>query len=279
MIFCCDHLRCLYSVQFFEWLEMSESVGRRGRVVSRFNHPQQKLPTLQPTSSFVETRGLSRHYRVGPAEIRALADVNLRVEQGQFAAVLGVSGSGKSTLLHLLGGLDTPNAGSVWVDDRDLATMSRHERTIYRRTTVGFIFQSYYLVASLTAAENVALALTFQGVYGAERTRLAADSIERVGLAHRAMHRPSELSGGEQQRVAIARAIVHRPRLLLADEPTGNLDRATANEVIGLIGNIHRELGTTVVMVSHDEEMAARLADRVLRLRDGHLEPAGGRAK
>ncbi len=160
--------------------------------------------------------------------------------------------------------------------DRDLATMSRQQRTIYRRTTVGFIFQSYYLVASLTAAENVALALTFQGVYGAERTRLAAESIARVGLAQRAAHRPSELSGGEQQRVAIARAIVHRPRLLLADEPTGNLDRATASEVIGLIGEIHRELGTTVVMVSHDEEMATRLADRVLRLRDGRLEAERG---
>ena len=231
---------------------------------------------MQATASFIETRGLSRQYRVGPAEIRALADVNLQVEQGQFVAVLGVSGSGKSTLLHLLGGLDTPNAGSVWVDNRDLADMSRQQRTIYRRTTVGFIFQSYYLVASLTAAENVALALTFQGVYGAERTRLAAESIERVGLAQRAAHRPGELSGGEQQRVAIARAIVHRPRLLLADEPTGNLDRATATEVIGLIGEIHRELGTTVVMVSHDEEMAMRVADRVLRLRDGRLEPGGG---
>jgi ABC-type lipoprotein export system ATPase subunit len=233
------------------------------------------LPTLQATS-FIETRGLSRQYRVGPAEIQALADVNLRVERGQFVAVLGVSGSGKSTLLHLLGGLDTPNAGSVWVENSDLATLSRHQRTLYRRTTVGFIFQSYYLVGSLTALENVSLALTFQGIYGAEQARLAAESIERVGLAQRARHRPSELSGGEQQRVAIARAIVHRPKLLLADEPTGNLDRATATEVIGLIGEIHREMGTTVVMVSHDEEMASRVADRVLRLRDGRLLPAGG---
>jgi putative ABC transport system ATP-binding protein len=227
-------------------------------------------------SSFIETRDLSRNYRMGPAEIRALTDVNLSVQLGQFVAVLGVSGSGKSTLLHLLGGLDSPNAGSVWVDNCDLATMTRQQRTIYRRTTVGFIFQSYYLVASLTATENVALALTFQGIYGAERTRLAAESIARVGLTHRADHRPGELSGGEQQRVAIARAIVHRPRLLLADEPTGNLDRATATDVIGLIGEIHRELGTTVVMVSHDEEMAARLADRLLRLRDGRLEAEGG---
>jgi ABC-type lipoprotein export system ATPase subunit len=233
-------------------------------------------PTLEATSSFIETRGLSRHYRVGPAEIRALADVNLRVEAGQSVAVLGVSGSGKSTLLHLLGGLDTPNAGSVWVENRDLATLSRHQRTLYRRTTVGFIFQSYYLVAGLSAVENVALALTFQGVYGADQARLAAEAIARVGLTARAQHRPNELSGGEQQRVAIARAIVHHPRLLLADEPTGNLDRATAAEVMGLIDEIHRETGTTVVMVTHDEEMAARVADRVLRLRDGRLLPAGG---
>jgi putative ABC transport system ATP-binding protein len=233
---------------------------------------------LQETSSFIETRGLSRQYRVGPAEIRALDSVNLRVDKGQFVAVLGVSGSGKSTLLHLLGGLDTPNAGSVWVEDRDLAALTRHQRTLYRRTMVGFIFQSYYLVGSLTALENVALALTFQGVYGADQARLAAEAIARVGLAARARHRPNELSGGEQQRVAIARAIVHRPRLLLADEPTGNLDRATATEVMGLIDEIHRETGTTVVMVSHDEEMASRVADRLLRLRDGRLESAGGGA-
>jgi ABC-type lipoprotein export system ATPase subunit len=231
----------------------------------------------QVNTPFIETRGLSRRYRVGPAEIQALVDFNMDVRQGEFVAVLGVSGSGKSTLLHLLGGLETPDAGSVRIDSADLASMDSYQRAIYRRTTVGFIFQSYYLVASLSAMENVSLALTFQGIYGAERAQLASESIRRVGLAHRAAHRPCELSGGEQQRVAIARAIVHRPRLLLADEPTGNLDRATATEVIGLIGSIHRELGTTVVMVSHDEEMATRLADRVLRLRDGRLEPSGGR--
>jgi putative ABC transport system ATP-binding protein len=229
----------------------------------------------QNNHSFIETRGLSRHYRVGPAEIHALRDVDLQVEKGQFVAVLGVSGSGKSTLLHILGGLDTPNNGAVWIEQRELTAMDRHERTLFRRSSVGFIFQSYYLVASQTARENIALALTFQGIYGAERARRASEALERVGLAQRAAHRPTELSGGEQQRVAIARAIVHRPRLLLADEPTGNLDRATATEVIALLREIHIQLGTTVVMVTHDEEMARRVADRVLRLRDGRLLQEG----
>jgi putative ABC transport system ATP-binding protein len=229
------------------------------------------MPAPDPPAPVVETRSVVRQYRVGPADIRALAEVNLRVERGEFLAVLGVSGSGKSTLLHLLGGLDTPTSGSVLVNGRNLAEMTRREQTIYRRTVVGFIFQSYYLVPSLTAAENVALALTFQGVFGQERGRLAAAAIGRVGLEQRASHRPGQLSGGEQQRVAIARAIVHRPPLLLADEPTGNLDRATAAEVIALVREVHEALGTTVVMVTHDEEMASRVADRLVHLRDGRL--------
>jgi putative ABC transport system ATP-binding protein len=224
---------------------------------------------------FIETRSVVRQYRVGPEAVGALVEVDLQVQRGEFLAVLGVSGSGKSTLLHLLGGLDTPTSGSVLVNGQDLAAMGLYQRAIYRRTVVGFIFQSYYLVPSLTATENIALALTFQGVFGADRGRLAAEAIRRVGLQHRAAHRPSQLSGGEQQRVAIARAIVHRPPLLLADEPTGNLDRATAAEVIGLMRQIHEELGTTVVMVTHDEEMAFRVADRTLHLRDGRLQEAG----
>jgi putative ABC transport system ATP-binding protein len=227
---------------------------------------------------FLETCGLTREYRVGPAMVRALAGVDLQVRRGEFLAVLGVSGSGKSTLLHLLGGLDTPTGGAVRVDGRDLAVLNAYQRALYRRTTVGFVFQSYYLVPSLTAQENVALALTFQGTFGPQRTRLAAEAIGRVGLAHRAGHRPSQLSGGEQQRVAIARAIVHRPPLLLADEPTGNLDRATAAEVVALLDAIHRELGTTVIMVTHDEEMVCRVADRTLQLRDGRLLPQEGAA-
>jgi len=223
------------------------------------------------TGPLIQTRGLSRHYRVGPATVRALDGVDLDVQRGEFLAVLGVSGSGKSTLLHLLGGLDTPTSGSVRVEGRDLAGLKSYQRTLYRRTTVGLVFQSYYLVPSLTAQQNVALALTFQGTFGQQRRDQAAEAIRRVGLQGRAGHRPGQLSGGEQQRVALARAIVHHPPLLLADEPTGNLDRTTAAEVMSLVEQIHRELRTTVVMVTHDEETACRIADRVVRLRDGRL--------
>jgi len=224
---------------------------------------------------FIELRDLTRQYRVGPSTIRALDGLNLAVKRGEFLAVVGVSGSGKSTLLHLLGGLDTPTAGSVLVGGRDLAALKSSQRTMYRRTSVGFVFQSYYLVPSMTAEENVALALTFQGTFGEERHRRAAEAIRRVGLHDRAAHLPNQLSGGEQQRVALARAIVHTPPLLLADEPTGNLDRATAGEMMSLVRNIHHDLGTTVVMVTHDHEMAAKIADRVVRLRDGRLAGEG----
>jgi putative ABC transport system ATP-binding protein len=223
---------------------------------------------------FIETRSLVREYRVGPAAVRAVAGVDLLVRRGECLAVLGVSGSGKSTLLHLLGGLDTPTAGSVLVDGRSLAELGPYQRALYRRTTVGFVFQSYYLVPSLTARENVALALTFQGTFGTQRERLADEALDRVGLHRRADHRPDQLSGGEQQRVAIARAIVHRPPVLLADEPTGNLDRATAAEVIHLLDKIHRELNTTIVMVTHDEEIVTPIADRRIFLRDGRLLPS-----
>jgi len=221
--------------------------------------------------TFVQARGLSREYHVGPSTVRALDGLDLDVHHGEFLAVLGVSGSGKSTLLHLLGGLDTPTGGTVHVDGRDLATLSSRERTVYRRTQVGFVFQSYYLVPGLTAEENIALALTFQGTFGAERRARAAEALHRVGLEHRAGHRPSQLSGGEQQRVALARAIVHAPPLLLADEPTGNLDSATAEEVVALVRQVHADLGATVVMVTHDHDMAERVADRVVHLRDGRL--------
>jgi putative ABC transport system ATP-binding protein len=227
---------------------------------------------------YVSARALTREYRVGPSVVRALDGIDLDVRRGEFLAVLGVSGSGKSTLLHLLGGLDTPSSGGVVVGGRDLASFSSRERTVYRRTVVGLVFQSYYLVPNLTAQENVALALTFQGTFGAERRRLAAEAVCRVGLARRAAHRPSQLSGGEQQRVALARAIVHSPPLLLADEPTGNLDRRTAQDVVSLISQIHKDLGTTVVMVTHDHETASRVADRIVHLRDGRLADGGAGA-
>jgi putative ABC transport system ATP-binding protein len=224
----------------------------------------------------VEIAALSRWHRVGAAEVRAVDGVDLTIARGEFLAVVGVSGSGKSTLLHLLGGLDTPTAGSIRVADRTLGALSAYERALYRRRTVGFVFQAFHLVPSMTAAGNVALALTFQGTYGADRRQRSAAALQRVGLANRAGHRPGQLSGGEQQRVALARAIVHQPQLLLADEPTGNLDRHNAAEVLALMRSINREQGTTVVLVTHDEESAARIADRVVRLRDGRLVDVGG---
>jgi putative ABC transport system ATP-binding protein len=225
--------------------------------------------------SLVEIRGLRRCYGAGPAEVRALDGIDLDIARGEFLAVLGVSGSGKSTLLHLVGGLDTPTAGTVRVNGRALGTLSAYERALYRRADVGIVFQAFHLVPSMTAEANVALALTLRGTYGAERRRRTAEALRRVGLGPRAGHLPGQLSGGEQQRVALARAIAHLPPLLLADEPTGNLDRRTAAEVLDLIRGFNREHGTTVVLVTHDEEGAARVADRIVRLRDGRVLDGG----
>jgi len=219
----------------------------------------------------VEARDLARTYQVGGGVVHALAGVSLEVQAGELLAVVGVSGSGKSTLLHLLGGLDTPTSGSVRAAGRELAGLTSYERSVYRRTEVGFVFQAFHLVPRLTALDNVELALTFQGVFGAERTQRAHDALELVGLADRSLHRPSELSGGEQQRVALARALVHRPPLLLADEPTGNLDRATAGEILDNLVRAQRELGTAIVVVTHDEQGVASRAHRRIRLSDGRI--------
>ena len=218
-----------------------------------------------------EASALTRVYRTGPAEVKALAGIDLQIRAGEFLALVGVSGSGKSTLLHLIGGLDTPSSGRIQVMGRELSRLSHFERALYRRSVVGFVFQSFHLVPSMTAEANVALALTFQGTFGGERKKRTAEALQRVGLQNRANHRPGELSGGEQQRVALARAIVHRPPLLLADEPTGNLDRNNATEVLDLLRQVNRDLGTTVILVTHDEESASRYADRLVRLRDGKL--------
>jgi putative ABC transport system ATP-binding protein len=230
----------------------------------------------EANANIVETNALTRVYRLGPAEVRAVDGIDLLVHRGEFLALVGISGSGKSTLLHLIGGLDSPTSGSVLVMGRELSSLTSYERACYRRTEVGFIFQSFHLVPSMTAASNVALALTFQGTFGLERKRRTAEALRRVGLEHRADHRPGQLSGGEQQRVAVARAIVHRPPLLLADEPTGNLDRRNAAEIMNLLQAINRENGVTVVLVTHDEETAGRLADRVIRLSDGRIDGHGG---
>lgn len=227
----------------------------------------------------VAVRGLIRTYRIGGSEVQALKGLDLEVARGEFLAVVGVSGSGKSTLLHLLGGLDTPTAGEVVVAGRALDKMNSYERSRFRREIVGFVFQAFYLVPRLTAEANIRLALTFQGTYGGQRSRLAAEALAKVGLAHRAKHRPGQLSAGEQQRVAMARAIVHRPRLLLADEPTGNLDQQTAEGLLDLTRRLQAESGMTVIMATHDEELVTRYCDRKVRMRDGQLFDAWRRPR
>ena len=219
----------------------------------------------------IAVRGLHRTYRVGGEDVYALRGVDLDIGVGEFLGVIGVSGSGKSTLLHLIGGLDSPTEGQICVAGKNLTELSEYERSVYRRTTTGFVFQSFYLVPNLTAEQNVQLALTMQGVYGDERTRLARQAIERVGLAHRAKHIPAQLSGGEQQRITVARAIANQPRVLLADEPTGNLDRRTATSLVELLDGIRKEVGMTILMVTHDESLAESWCDRIIQMQDGQF--------
>ena len=233
---------------------------------------------MDPTvdGKIVEARGLARVYRTGPAEVWAVNGIDFEVQRGEFLALVGVSGSGKSTLLHLIGGLDTPTSGSIRVLNRELGSLTSYERACYRRKTVGFIFQSFHLVPSMSARANIALALTFQGTFGSERNQRTAEALRRVGLEHRADHRPGQLSGGEQQRLAVARAIVHQPPLLFDDDPTGNLDRRNATDVMNLLREINQEHKTTILLVTHDEETAGRITDRVIRMRDGQLDGPGG---
>nr|ALS91999.1 3a01205: pleiotropic drug resistance family [uncultured bacterium] len=218
----------------------------------------------------VEAHSLRKQYDGEGVTVHALKGVDLAVEAGELVALMGPSGCGKSTLLHLLGGLDTPTAGEVLIDGASLAAMSDRERTLVRRTRIGFVFQFFNLVPVLTARENVELPGVIDGMPPAERDARVDDLLELVGVADRADHVPARLSGGEQQRVALARALVHRPPLLLADEPTGNLDRASGNEVMDLICHTNRALRQTVVLVTHDPAIAER-ADRVLHLEDGRI--------
>jgi predicted ABC-type transport system involved in lysophospholipase L1 biosynthesis ATPase subunit len=214
---------------------------------------------------------VTKSYGPPSALVQALRGVSLEVRRGEKVALLGKSGSGKSTLLNLLGGLDRPTAGRVEVAGRDLGRLSGDELARHRLTTVGMIFQSFNLVPSRTALQNVELPLLFAGAAPAARRKAAARALEAVGLGRRLHHRPAELSGGEGQRVAIARALVNSPQVLLADEPTGNLDSATAGEVLEVLMAHLRAHGTTLLLVTHDEELARRHADRVVWLKDGHL--------
>jgi putative ABC transport system ATP-binding protein len=214
---------------------------------------------------------LGKVYGRPPTEIRVLGGVSLAIRAGERVAILGKSGSGKSTLLNLIGGLDVPTAGSIEVAGRDLANMTPNERAHYRLSTVGMIFQAFHLVASRTALENVELPMYFAGRPGAERRRAARQALAGVGLADRLTHRPSELSGGERQRVAIARALVNRPAILIADEPTGNLDSVTGSEVVELLTKHVEATAATLLLVTHDEELAERVTHRILRMHDGKL--------
>jgi putative ABC transport system ATP-binding protein len=216
----------------------------------------------------LETTDLKKHYQMGSATVRALDGVSVTVAAGEFVGLLGTSGSGKSTLLNLIAGLDHATSGTLRFGDRDLAQMSRADLSLHRRCNVGIIFQSFNLVSTMTAAENVALSLMFAGVPRAEREARAHDLLSSVGLGGRERHRPKELSGGEQQRVAIARALANQPTMLLADEPTGNLDSRTAREIMDLLDRLNGE-GRTVVMVTHDAALAERHADRIVTLLDG----------
>jgi putative ABC transport system ATP-binding protein len=219
----------------------------------------------------IRTERVSRHYKIGEAVIRAVDDVTLGVERGEFVALLGASGSGKSTLLNLLAGLDRPTAGEIWVEARELGAMSSPELARYRSRTVGMVFQAFNLLPRMTLEENVELPLRLAEVDRAERAARVREALDRVGLGHRLAHRPSELSGGEQQRAALARALVNRPAILLADEPTGNLDSKTGIEVLNLVSELKRTLGMTVVMVTHEANLAERYADRIVTLGDGKL--------
>lgn len=219
----------------------------------------------------LEARNVTREYPMKAETVRALAGVSVAIERGEFVAILGTSGSGKSTLLNLFGGLDRPTGGEILFDGESLAPLSSREMSRYRLRRVGMIFQSFNLIPTMTARENVSLALAFAGLSKTERRKRSLELLDRVGLSQRSEHLPSELSGGEQQRVSIARAIANAPQALLADEPTGNLDSNRAAEVIGLLDEMRRRDGKTVVLVTHDQELAQNFATRIIRLKDGKV--------
>ncbi len=219
----------------------------------------------------VEVESLAKVFGSPSAPVHALRSISLAVPTGQRVALLGKSGSGKSTLLHLLGGLDRPTSGSIRVAGKDLARLTANELAQYRLATVGMIFQAYNLIPTRTAIENVELPMILAGRSPLERRNAARQALEAVGLGQRILHRPVELSGGEHQRVAIARALVNRPAILLADEPTGNLDSATAGEIMRLLLDHVQRHGTTLLLVTHDEELARQSAERIIHMRDGQI--------
>jgi len=225
--------------------------------------------TSPPPEPLIRTEGLVRRYRMGRETVEALRSVDLVIQRGEYAAITGPSGSGKSTLMNILGCLDTPDAGSYWLNGQRVSAMRDNQLAHVRNREIGFVFQSFALLPRATALQNVELPLLYAHVQRRDRARRAGEALARVGLADRARHRPAELSGGQRQRVAIARALVTNPSLLLADEPTGNLDTTTGEEILTLFDELHRA-GNTVVVVTHEAEVAAR-AQRILRVLDGRI--------
>jgi len=223
--------------------------------------------------AFISMRNVNKIYQSGEDAVTALNSVNLEIEKGEFIAIVGPSGSGKSTLLHLLGGLDTPSSGEIIVDGKKLSLLNDKKLSKYRNQEVGFIFQEFHLHPSLNLVENVEIPLFFSKMKKKTKTLLrkkAEDILDLMGLKNRLKHRPSEISGGQKQRVAIARALINNPKIILADEPTGNLDSQTGEKIIHLLKNIHKEKGTTMLIVTHDHEIAKQ-ADKIIEIKDGHL--------
>lgn len=225
---------------------------------------------MSPSKTLVELQDVRKGYQFGDTMVHALDGVSLQIAEGSFVGVIGRSGSGKSTLLNLLGGLDRPSQGQLLVDGHPLQGRGADALASYRREMVGFVFQSFNLIPHLTAIENVALPLSLAGVPAGKRTERATALLDKVGLGARKHHRPAEMSGGERQRVAIARSLVNEPRLLLADEPTGNLDSKTAEEIMGMLEALHRE-GRTIVLVTHDGDRAKRYCERLITFSDGKI--------
>jgi len=225
-------------------------------------------------TALLEAREISKIYQMGTTSVAALDNVSMTVDSGEFVAIQGTSGSGKSTLLNMLGGLDHPSSGEVLFSTRPLAPLSKREMARYRRFSVGMIFQNFNLIPTMSAQENVGLALAFGGLRGAQRRKRSQDLLERVGLLDRLTHRPSELSGGEQQRVAIARALANNPKVLLADEPTGNVDSTRAHELLTLLREMVNRDSLTVLIVTHDRELATSFADRIILMKDGKVVKA-----
>lgn len=220
--------------------------------------------------ALIEIRDMCKIYNPGENEVRALDNVTVTVDEGEFVAIIGQSGSGKSTLMNMLGCLDVPTSGSYKLHGQDVADLTDDELSDIRNKEIGFIFQGFNLIPNLTARENVELPLIYRGVAGSKREELSRIALEKVGLAHRMEHKPAEMSGGQQQRVAIARAIAQAPPVILADEPTGNLDSHSTVEIMGILEELHRE-GRTVILITHDNEIAAR-AKRVIKIKDGQIE-------